>query len=135
MNTSELSSNESAANYKSKLGTEVTRHENVAASFETKLQSQQNSVGGLMRDDNTPIIKHTLPDVSNATVLPVNVALNKIHDHESTNIQTQSIVHIGTGEQEQNQITDQQQSKPHVSSSTNTAITMTQQRNQTRRQR
>ena len=60
-----------------------------------------------MRDGNIPIINHPLPDVSNATVQPVNVALNKIHDHESINIQTQSIVHGGTGEQEQNQITDQ----------------------------
>ena len=36
----------------------------------------------------------------------------------------QSIVHGGTGEKEQNQITDQLQSKPHVPSTTNTAITM-----------
>ena len=40
---------ESAANCKSKLGIEITRHENVAASSETKLQSQRNFVGGLMR--------------------------------------------------------------------------------------
>ena len=70
-----------------------------------------------MRDGNKPIIKHPLPDVSNATAQPVNVALNNIHDHES-------IVHGGTGEQEHNQVTDQQQSKPYVTSSTYTAITM-----------
>ena len=58
-----------------------------------------------MREGNTPIIKHSFPDFSNATVQPVNVVLNEIHDHESTNIQTQSIIHRGTGEQGQNQIT------------------------------
>ena len=60
--------NESATNCKTKLGIEITRHENVAASSETKLQPQRNFVGGLMRDGNIPIIKHPLPDVSNTTV-------------------------------------------------------------------